>query len=251
MPVILTYHHIGDPAAAQGKTNLFVSAPRFEEQLIWLKRRNYRFVLLDEVRAGLMGDVALPPRAVALTFDDGFLDNYESAFPLLRRHGAAATFFVTTGPIGAANADAAPHMTSDQLRELDRAGMAIGSHTVSHARLARLDPDAARRELAESKARLESILEKPVRWLCYPRGSFNREVATMAKQLGYVGACSVIRDNQVAPEQMYWLPRAMVMRGAGRWRFAYYFHPLYHFIHARKNRRRWKEYLHNTTTRSI
>jgi peptidoglycan/xylan/chitin deacetylase (PgdA/CDA1 family) len=242
MPAILTYHHIGDPPPESAKAGLYVAAPDFEAQLDWLVREDYRFLSLTELREGLLGNTRPPRRSVVLTFDDGFADNHELALPLLKRHGARATFFPVAGFIGSDNDPGENYMTPDQLRELAGAGMEIGSHAMSHAELAKMPLEKARAELADSKAELESVLGREIDWLSYPKGSFNRDVAAAAREAGYAGACSVIRDNRPTARQLYWLPRVMVMRDVSPRRFRHYFGRLYHIEHAWKNRRRWSEY---------
>ncbi len=242
MATLLTYHHVAARPAGADKASLYVSPDAFARQLDTLLAAGFQVISLDQLSEGFER-VDLPSRAVAITFDDGFRDNYEAAFPLLRRRGLTAAFFVTTGWIGRESPEAGDFMSEDDLRELAEAGMTIGSHGVSHRRLARLPLDEARRELIDSKARLEAILGRPVRWLAYPSGSFSPEIARLAREAGYAGACSVIRDNRIRRGQRYYLPRVMVMNTTSAWRFRYYFSPLYHFVHAAKNRRRWRRYV--------
>ena len=99
--VILRYHSVS--SAADGThlcldPGLAVLPEHFDRQCAYL-RRHYRVISLDEMVDSLQAGRALPPKAVALTFDDGYLDNYTRAFPILRRHGLNATFYVSTGCI--------------------------------------------------------------------------------------------------------------------------------------------------------
>lgn len=244
MPTILTYHHIQEPPAGRENPGLFVPPAAFERQLDWLKHSGTPVLSLDALRESLNRDgTAGRQRAAVITFDDGYENNWRHALPLLRRHGFTATFFVTTGWIGEKSPQGHAVMNEDQLRELADSGMTVGSHTVSHPWLARIPLHEARRELEESKARLEAITGAAVRWLCYPSGSFNPAIEDIARELGYAGACSVIRDNRMHARQMYHLPRAMVMHDTSIPRFRYLFTGLYHLLHARKNRKRWGPYL--------
>lgn len=168
-----------------------------------------------------------------------FSINYETAFRRLSERGLPAAFFVVSSRIGGADPNGAPCMSAGHLREMREAGMTIGSHGETHRLLARIPLEEARGELERSRAALEGILGGPVRWLCYPRGNFNRDVAAAARQAGYDGACSAIRDNRARPDQLFWLPRIMPMLGTTPLRFAYYFSFFYHILHKRKNRKRW------------
>src|SRR5206468_549762 len=121
--------------------------------------------------------------SVALTFDDGYEDNYTYAFPLLHEHEAAATIFLTIGALerdravlekmrairDSTDAEVAP-LSWTQVAEMRNAGIDFGSHTYSHANLARLSDDAAHSELARSKQIMEERLGVPVTSLAYPYG---------------------------------------------------------------------------------
>jgi len=240
MTTLLTYHHIGDPPAGYPKPHLFVSAASFEAQLAALQQWKYESVSLAEAVSRM--DKKIKSHSVTFTFDDGFADNVETALPLLQRYNAKGIFFITAGKLGTTDENGR-YMTAEQVCKLVDAGMEIGSHTMTHPRLHKLPLDEARRELLESKTLLESITNQPVRYLAYPSGSLNLEVAAITRQTGYAAACSVIRDNRIVPKLRYWLPRVMVMRDTPLRKFKHYFGTLYHWEHALKNRKRWGKYL--------
>ena len=142
---------------------------------------------LEEILNG-MKDRPPVGRCVALSFDDGFLDNYRNAFPVLRRLGLPATFFVSTDFIdvsGDADAEArfcterigmtagSPSMSWCQLREMHEAGYPIGSHTLKHARLAGLGDADLIHEVVSSKQRIEDALGAPCAHIAYPFGRWS------------------------------------------------------------------------------
>lgn len=127
-----------------------------------------------------------------LTFDDGYRDNYTSAFPLLKKFGMTAVIFLVADPQLESNAwDAAagepwaPLMTREQALEMSRAGIEIGSHTLTHPRLSDLSADRLAWELGESKRVLDSWLDAPVVSLAYPYGAVDERVKRAAQQAGY------------------------------------------------------------------
>ncbi len=127
------------------------------------------------------------------------------------------------------------------MKEMQSAGMDIGSHTCSHPRLARLSRDQMREEVTASKKRLEDTLGVEVASFCYPYGNFDDAVVEAVKEAGYKLATATIRDNRNTPEDRYRLKRAMVQPGRTGRKFRYLFSPIYHWVHDRKNKRRWKK----------
>lgn len=231
---ILMYHSIGAPEGGKHPV-LFVSKQEFADQLSTLNQMGISTVTgLDYLRR--LND----PRsanAVWLTFDDGQIDNYEAAFPLLMEAKVPATFFVNVDPCLTGKAGFIP---LSALREMADSGMEIGSHTLSHPRLTKLSRGEIRREVFESKQRLEQALGRKCPSFCYPFGDHNRAVINTVKEAGYESACTTIRDNRNRSVDRYRLHRAMVQPGRTGWRFRYLFGSIYHWVHERKNRKRWK-----------
>jgi peptidoglycan/xylan/chitin deacetylase (PgdA/CDA1 family) len=263
--VVLTYHRIrpdrrGEESLLQDQV-FGPTQAAFEQQMKWLKQN---FEVLSE--SELLATVLAPKyrgRYAAITFDDGYRDNYDLAYPVLRAHSLPAIFFVCPGLLDArqlgwwdliayfikqserpsielfsevilleARKEEAiaklndwmkerPHtatanlmealskacevpfpdrefqdrqlMTWEQVREVSKNGVAVGSHTSTHPVLATLDETSQRRELAESKSALEQKLNSTVRTLAYPVGSYrNFTAATMriARECGYEAAFS-------------------------------------------------------------
>ena len=122
---------------------------------------------------------------ITTSWDDGHpLDLRLAA--MLAAHGVRGTFYVPVERAGF------PVITGGQMRSLRRMGMEVGSHTVTHAVLTRLDRRRALEELTSSKARLEDCLGEPVTSFCYPRGKFNRRVRGWAAEAGYRSARTTV-----------------------------------------------------------
>jgi peptidoglycan/xylan/chitin deacetylase (PgdA/CDA1 family) len=177
-----------------------------------LRRRAYRFVSLGKLVDEIQAAGKEKPDSVAVTFDDGWIDNYTFAFPLLQKLGIPATFFVTTAGLANGRQNAA-RMNCAQLREMAAQGLTIGSHTRTHADLTRVSDGVAREEIAGSKADLESALGVTVDFLAYPGGAFNRRVAALAREAGYRGACSVLGPKVNDASSLYWLYRDVLSPG--------------------------------------
>lgn len=163
---------------------------------------------------------ALPPRAVALTFDDGYASVVETAWPLLRKRHLPATLFVCSDYLEGerryawdAHEDPADRhrlATADQLLDAHADGLHIGSHTRTHPWLPDLDQRSLRRELQESRELLGDLLGEPVRALAYPTGGWDRRVRAAAAEAGYALAVTVSKGRNVRRTHPLSLHRAFV-----------------------------------------
>jgi len=122
----------------------------------------------------------MPVKAVILTFDDGYLDNYLYADPVLDSFSFKATFNIISGMVGDSE-----YMTEEEILALSKRGYEISSHTVSHPSLEQLSSNALNRELVDSKIALEKLTGEKVITLCYPAGKYNAEVEAAVKSAGY------------------------------------------------------------------
>ena len=168
---------------------------RFAQQMEHLRRRRLRGVSVREllVASAVGEDRGL----VGLTFDDGFDDYIEHALPVLRRFGFTATLYPVVALLGKSNrwdqASRGPVLRvadAEQLRALRGSGTEIGSHTLTHVRLSRVDDEELEREVVESRERLEEILGGDVVGFCYPYGDHDERVVEVVRRAGYDYACA-------------------------------------------------------------
>ena len=133
-------------------------------------------------------------RLVGLTFDDGYENFLYDAVPILERFGFSATVFVVGGMLGAENTwDERPRMKllgAEGIRQAAKRGMEIGSHGMSHTRLAGLPTARLEEEVVESRRMLGEVLDEAVEGFCYPYGSVDVAATRLARQAGYSYACA-------------------------------------------------------------
>lgn len=207
--VVLVYHSVDriDPSSDTYRIN--ITPEKFEEHLkVILKSKE----------------------CVRITFDDGYGNNFENAFPLLKRYGCTATIFLITDFIeGAIRSNVfcgeglgLRPLTWEEIKAMDRAGIIIGSHTRSHPMLAALSRDAVREELLDSKQRIESMLGHPISSFSYPFGnssSFNDLVMKAVAEAGYIYAYSNIMGVNIDDSQnRYSLRRVRIYSEDGTFR---------------------------------
>jgi peptidoglycan/xylan/chitin deacetylase (PgdA/CDA1 family) len=208
---VLAYHLVDDAPLTlfHGRYTraMTVSVESFDRQMAALRANGYRTVSPYDVYRAMAGVGKLPARAVVLTFDDGYADNYTNVFPVLKQYGFTATFFVITDMIGNRG-----YMTWTELAKMRTAGMFIESHTVTHPPLAKITVAAARVELIKSRAVLRQMLGVDSRVLCYPFGSYDAAVIKEARAAGYTMAFTTRLGKRMEPQDVFALPRVGVGR---------------------------------------
>ena len=187
---ILMYHRIAGDGPAE-LAPFRVAPAAFEQQLAHLRSEGYRSVTLEEWRRACERRRPLPGRGVLITFDDGYRDFAQVAWPLLERHGFGATVFLVAGEIGGTGrwdselGGDFPLLDWRQVRRLRSRGVEFGSHTVSHPSLTELTNADVTLECARSRALLEEGLAAPVSAIAYPYGDVDPAIARLAGACGY------------------------------------------------------------------
>ncbi len=182
---VLMYHRIADLTPAEAKSplmrDLTVSPAHFEQQVKYLVDNGFTCLLANEVEDAVRSGKKLPEKAVAITMDDGYRDNFDCAFPILSKYNVPATIFIVTGTVGTSG-----HLTWANIHEMRPHPVGYGSHTVSHADLTALGADQLDFELRESKRVIESRLVQRITSVAYPSGQYNRAVTQKAEEIGYL-----------------------------------------------------------------
>jgi peptidoglycan/xylan/chitin deacetylase (PgdA/CDA1 family) len=200
--VVLYYHRIGE------RDVLTKPAEEFRRDLEYLKE-NYECIGFSELCERLKTGARQRRRAVVITFDDGYRDNFTAAVPVLKEAGVTATFFVATGFIDTsrefphdARGDRGgpgreeprfPKLAWDDLRAMEAEGFEIGSHTVNHVNLGRADAVAVEREVKESLSALNRHLGARPRCFSFPWGKpsdISDRAVEAVKRAGYYAAAS-------------------------------------------------------------
>lgn len=177
-PVVLMYHGVVQPPSIfpddreQGAELYDVPLESFEQQMQWLSA--------NDIPTGISHEKGSERPAVVLTFDDGERNNIEFGWPVLKRFGFPAFFFVTVKRIGKKG-----YMNWEDLKELRDGGMTLGSHGLTHRILTGLKRKELEKELAESKSILERELKVRIKDFSVPRGFYNSRLLKTAKDVGY------------------------------------------------------------------
>jgi peptidoglycan/xylan/chitin deacetylase (PgdA/CDA1 family) len=205
---ILMYHYVGNnpnPKDSQRDT-LSISPDKFQAQVKYLKDNGYSTISLDTLYAALKNQATLPAKPIILTFDDGYIDFYVNAYPILKSYNSSATVFVITGFVGQN-----PYLTWPQITEMAGSGLiSFEAHTVHHSNLPSLSDEAALYELSESKKNLEQMVGIPVNFIAYPFGATDQRIMDLTKRVGFLGGVGTWPDKIQSEGVIYDLPRERI-----------------------------------------
>ncbi len=199
---VLNYHQINDV----DENMLTVSTAEFETQMVWLEENGYKTITVSELLDALEGKGSLPERPVLITFDDGYIDNYQCAFPILKKHNMRACIFLISEYVSLYP----NYLTWEQLAEMQLSGIEFGSHTVNHNVLTELSPNSVNHELADSKSLLEKRLGRRIDVLAYPCGFTNEYIKSRVNAIGYRAAFTVNLGNVHPSDDPYALNRVPI-----------------------------------------
>lgn len=214
------YHYISTPPTGAGPYRVGNSLPPdvFNAHLDYLQEQGYTTITLKHLISYLAtGRPPLPPKPIVLTFDDGYRDNYENAFPALQRHGMTGTFFVITDFATQAASDPAYalYATWDQWREMAAAGMEIGSHSRNHPDLAGKDLDYLVWQALGSKETIAAQIGYHPRILAYPAGSYDQFVIDVFRSANFWGAVTTQQGVWQDSEHLFEIKRLRISYETG------------------------------------
>jgi len=204
---ILVYHNIG-----YEKESFFVTPENFTKQMEYIKKNGYEVITLDELVRGIKEKKSFKRNKVVITFDDGYKDNFESAYLILKRFGFPATVFIITDFVGRDFfANGKKFLNWDDVIVMSKNRVSFGSHTKTHFDLGEpMDEEAALAEISGSKKIIEQKIGMPVDYFCYPSGIFSNRAKELVAQAGYRGACTTNRGFADFNSDVYELKRIKV-----------------------------------------
>jgi len=202
---ILMYHKIDEHHM---ESKLSVSPGSFKRQMRFLRKKNYNIVSLEELADLIKSKRRIPYKTVAVTFDDGYKDNYTTAFPVLKRYDIPASIFVVVNKVGMKD-----YCSWRDLEEMSASGIEIGSHTLTECYLPRIkDRRQLRKEIFGSRNAIKARIPTGADFLAYCSGGFNKDVRQMVIDTGYEGACATNPGRTYPKNDIYALKRIRISR---------------------------------------
>ncbi|MEZ0322872.1 MAG: polysaccharide deacetylase family protein [Hydrogenothermaceae bacterium] len=181
---VLTYHNIGNPPKEAKLKTLYVKSSKFDRQLKALKMLNYKTPSLNSIN--------FTEKEIVITFDDGYKDFMENALPILKKYNFKAVVFIVVNLVGSYNKwdweklNVKKYLMDwKDIEYIHKEGIEIGSHTLTHPFLTKIDRKEAKKEIESSKKILEDRLGVEIKSFCYPYGDYNREIRDLVEESGY------------------------------------------------------------------
>jgi peptidoglycan/xylan/chitin deacetylase (PgdA/CDA1 family) len=206
---ILMYHHITQaaPGASRVQKDLSVSPARFREQVQWLQKAGYHTITFKQLTYHLALGWPLPDKPIILTFDDGYRDIFDNAFPILAEHGFVGTFYLVTYPIDEGHPE---YLTWDQVKAMHDGGMEFGAHSYTHPDLVGKTVDYIVWQTVGSKEAIESRIGEPVRTFAYPSGSYDQQVIDVIQSAHFWTGITTRYGTEVQSGELFEIPRIRI-----------------------------------------
>lgn len=209
VPIIM-YHSI-NPDNQGGKSLLVVTPENFRRQMRFLKEHRYNVISLEEAVRFIKNKKRPSGRTIAITFDDGFKDNYTYAFPILKEYNFPATIFIVVNEVGVPPES---RLSWDEIRAMQESGLVtFGSHTVTHPNLEGVtSAETLENEIQGSKKILEEKLGRGVTSFSYPGGKFTKAAKQAVIDAGYELAVATSPGKRVPDNDIFVTKRLRISR---------------------------------------
>jgi len=212
MVPVLMYHSINTKTHPVMR-RLIVSPELFEKQMQFLKKHHYNVVSLETVGRMIQNKEKIPSKTIAITFDDGYKDNYTYAYPVLKKLGLPATIFLIYNEVGRPQND---RLNWEQIKEMQASGLiTFGSHTLGATPLVDIKSEAElRKQIIDSKKMFEGKFGVAVNTFCYVGGMFTPHIKDLVKEAGYKYAVITSLGKELPDEDIYAIRRIRISQSS-------------------------------------
>ncbi len=241
---ILMYHKIAEPPPHVKSPALYVRPRDFAVQMEKMLSWGYQTVDFHELSRYFAGKQTLPKKGFVVTFDDGFLDNFTNAMPVIKALSLKATVFLVSDFIGKTSSwpesrekHVEPLLSMKHIEEMQKNGVSFQAHSKTHRHIDRLPKDEVFDEVMACRADLLRNIGEEQVCFCYPYGNYDDSVLDVVKSAGYKMACSIRRGNRYTEKERFFLPRIPVHLDTSTKRLKHRLGSFYHIEHLLKKRK--------------
>jgi peptidoglycan/xylan/chitin deacetylase (PgdA/CDA1 family)/glycosyltransferase involved in cell wall biosynthesis len=237
---ILAYHRVVESSSEAGKHGIYVTRENFDWQMEYLKKKGF-ITLIFRDYANLNEEQKNYGKHIILTFDDGYEDNYLVAFPILRKYGLKATIFLVAGretnewdKVQSSEPELRL-LSKEEILEMKKYGIEFGSHSLTHPDLTKIPLEAAKKEIFESKQKIEEVIQDEVITIAYPYGKLSQKLKEIVKQAGYKFGIATDSGSAAIDEDWYEIRRIILFPKTGKRSFKRKVSGHYNFWKLRNN----------------
>ena len=208
---ILMYHSVSP--LVEKNDRLKITPDNFDRQMHFLRAQRYNIITLEEVADLLRNNKKIPARTIAVTFDDGYRDNYTYAYPILKKYRIPATIFIIVSEVGRVQGD---RLFWNKIKDMQSSGLiTLGSHTFNHPWLPEVaSDDILKNEIMGSKKVLEDKIGAKVNSFCYPGGRLNAKIKKTVIDSGYKVAVATKAKGMLSNTDIFALRRIRVSQSS-------------------------------------
>lgn len=249
MPVIM-YHRVIKDETEKGVHGTYVTVEQFEEQMKYLKKKGYETVTFkDLLNNRYKQRFDKDKKWIMLTFDDGYKDNYENAFPILKKYQFKGIIYILDGieynKWDVENSENPEKrftlMNRDELLEMQNYGIEFGGHTCTHPRLTELSLEETKIEVINSKFNIEKTIGRELLSFAYPYGSLNEEIKKIPKEIGYRFAVATDSGSIVFSDDLFEIRRIGIFPTNNLFNFKRKVSGKYNFIKVKREEKSYKK----------
>jgi len=219
---ILMYHRVFLEKPEKYDHWHYVTVAEFKKQIKLIDKMGFTPITFTDYQLYLEDKLTLPAKPIILTFDDGYLDTFENAIPVLSEMGMKAVIFVMGNrSLGRAfwdekgEGDVCPLMSDEQIRIANDMEFEIGSHSLNHDKLSTLPEHEAVYSINKSKKEIEEILDEPIKTFAYPYGIHNKKIEEIVANSGFSFACGVYTGSPKFGETTFDFRRIAINQHTG------------------------------------
>lgn len=249
MPVIM-YHRVIKDESEKGVHGTYVTVKQFDEQMKYLKNKGYETVTFEDLLNNKYKQrFDKDKKWIMLTFDDGYKDNYENAFPILKKYQFKGIIYILDGvkynkwDVDDKNNPEKefPLMNVEELLEMQKYGIEFGGHTSTHPKLAELSLENVKKEIILSKNNIENLVGKELLSFAYPYGSLNEDVKKIAQESGYQFAVATDSGSITFSDDLFEIRRVGIFPTNNLFNFKRKVSGRYNFIKVKREEKSYGE----------
>ena len=246
VPVVM-YHRVINKSENEGIHGTYIYENIFREHMKYLKDNNFSVITFEDLNnIGWRNRFDKNKKYIIITFDDGYVDNYELAFPILKEFNFKATIFLmgestyNEWDVKADGEKSFPLMSVEMIKEMQDYGIEFGAHTFNHPKLNKLSNDEIKHQIVDVKKPLEEKIGREIITFAYPYGILNDYAKKMVEEAGYTFGVATDSGSVCLSDDLYQIRRIAIFPNTNLFSFKRKVKGNYNFIKIKRENKNKK-----------